>query len=118
MYKAIYMERVKKFITGNDVDMTFFLRDSNNDVVTDLTGFKIKCEVTNNGAEIKLANTLGGGNDTQISVSGSKFTVHMSDTDTDIREGKYDIEIEVEKDSKINTVYRDVIEFTEEIVDW
>ena len=118
MYKAIYLERVKNFITGNDVDMTFFLRNSNSDKVTDLTGFKIKCGIINNGTEIKLANTAGGGGDTQISVSGSKFIVHMSNTNTDIIEGKYDIEIEVEKASKITTVYRDVIEFTEEIVTW
>ena len=112
------MERVKNFITGNDIDMTFFLRDSDGDVVTDLTGFKIKCGIINNGTEIKLKNTLAGGNDTQISVSGYTFIIHMSNTNTDIIEGKYDIEIEVEKDSKINTVYRDIIEFREEIVDW
>jgi len=119
MYKAIYLEREMEFVTGNDIDMTFILMDSNNNLVTNLSDFKIKCEAERLGTEIKLANTLGGGNDTQISVSGSKFTIHMSETDTtDISIGKYIIEIEIEKDGKKNTVYRDYIEFKEEIVDW
>jgi len=119
MYIAIYLNKITKFVTGDDVDMTFILKDVMGNLLVSLSQIKIKAVVYGWSTELKLKNTLAGGDDTQISVDGAEFTIHMKSSDTkDFYVGTYILEIEIEKDNKINTVYNENITFRSELLDW
>lgn len=117
--KAIYLEQVYNFTVGDDVDMTFILRDENGSLISSFTDYYIRCEVTNNSDETLLKNTKAGGGDSQISTSGAEITIHIPNTDTtNYSEGEYRVELQLTISSKIYTVFSEDIYFKAEKLDW
>lgn len=121
-YKAKYLQQTDMFLENDSFDMTFVIFDENYDIVTDLSGFKFKCEITDGSQEIKKRDAnYADGADSQISVSGSKVTVHITGSDSDNFAGMdYVVELQMENKTSGNiyTVYRKIIIFNEEELDW
>ena len=118
-YSATYIQQRDEFNVGDDVDLSFIVRDESGDLVTDFSAITIKAEITDGASETKLENAVGDGSVTEISVSGSVITVHVPNADTDdYSEGTFHVELQIEVASKIYTVYSDTIEFLSEEIDW
>ena len=90
---------------------------------TDITGWKIRCEIyDNNGNSIKLATTNTGGSDSQILITDALngiFMIMVAKNLTTNFENESYIEIEREDtDGKILTIYQDEFQFKSEKITW
>lgn len=90
---------------------------------TDITGWKIRCEIYDDeGNSIKLATENTGGSDEQIEIINEAdgiFTISaLKGLTTNFQDSAY-IEIEREDaDGKVLTIYQDTIEFKKEKITW
>jgi len=90
---------------------------------TDLTDYKIRCEISDNSLnEVKLATANSGGSDSEIEVynaSTGQFIIQVAkDLTTDFNK-KSKIEIEIENsDGQVRTIWKKDIEFKTENIDW
>jgi len=116
MYKAIYLQKRKEFWQEEDIVMPFVLINlETNTLVTDFTGFVIKAGIGEGcDADILVDNDAIGG----VTISGEKFEVHFEREDVGLLcKGIQKLEIEIEKDNKHFTVYRDKVIIREEFID-
>ena len=120
MYKAEFINSKENYFVGDDWALKFIVRDENGDMVTSFGSIGIKCEVTNNGDETKLQNSVAGGDDTEIEVnSDSEIIVHVPNTDTvDYSTDFFTVELKIEISSKIYTVFSEKIYIKDETLDW
>lgn len=91
----------------------------------DITGWKLRAELWDAGSiDIKKANTASGGSDAQIEITdatGGVFVIKILKGETTNVLDEANIEIEVETDdspTNIYTLYRAIINFTEEKITW
>jgi hypothetical protein len=94
-------------------------------VGVNITGWKIRCEISDKSSRIKLANLASGGSETQIemkTLATGIFIVHVPKNATaPFLNKKADIEIEIETNdtpSQKYTLLQDEIELTEQKIDW
>jgi len=104
------------FVKGDSIDLEITAN-------TDITNWKIRCEIYDNeGNSIKLATANTGGSDLQIEItdtSNGVFIIHVAKgLTTNFQKSSY-IEIEREgSDGKILTPYQDELQFKEEKINW
>ena len=95
-YRAIYLQQKDIFNELDSFDMTFIIIDENNDILTNasLQNFKFSAEITDDANEItKQDANYAGGSANEISISGIKVTVHVTENETDDWEGYYMVEL-------------------------
>ncbi len=93
------------------------------DLNTDMTGWKVRCEIYDNSNNcIRLATANTGGDDTQIEITDATkgiFLIKVLKTLTKCFDDRSFIEIEVETDiSEVHTVHQGEIQFKKERIDW
>jgi hypothetical protein len=105
-----------KFIKGDTIELEITAN-------TDITEWKIRCELYDNeGNSIKLATLNSGGGNSQIEVTDATngvFIITVAKDLTDNFNNKSFIEIEREDaNEKVLTIYRNEIEFQDEQITW
>lgn len=112
-YEAILLEQKNKFITGDDIFLTFAIRDSNGTYLTDLSSFTFKGKLYSSADSLEMSGV------TYFSTSGGKLILHIPHSNTISLEDslKYFLELQGTKDTYIYTLCRIELWFTEEIVD-
>ena len=90
---------------------------------TSIANWEIRAELyDSNGGSVKLANTLAGGSDSEISVEDETegvFTLHVASGLTDNFENDAYLEIErVDSDDKKLTIFQGEIKFKNQQIDW
>ena len=95
------------------------------DLNTNITDWKIRCEIWDEGNCIKLATENSGGSDAEIEVTDAtngKFVLHVPKDETaDFCNNEADIEIEVENTNdptEIYTVLQDTLDFKNQKITW
>lgn len=120
-YSGIYLEQQFLFFQGDDIVMSFIIRDSNGAMLTsDIITAEWRCSINNNSDEIKLkSSNVTGGSADQIAVeSGGIVTIYAKNADTeDFSEGMYKVELEMTLNSKKYTVFFDKIDIIEQDID-
>lgn len=116
---ASYLEQKYSFPQGDDITLTFILRNEKGTIISNLSNYSIKFEISRSGDEVKLKNSNAGGDSSQISTSGSEIKVYIPNTNTtNFSRGYYNLELQVKVNSKIYTVFTDTIWITKEKLDW
>ena len=124
IYTANYIENNFNFKTGDDVELSFIIRDQWRNLVTDYSDIGILAEMAGafywGGQQTQLGNAEVGGSDTEISVdSNGIFTIFIPNSETEnYHEGKYRLEIRLNIEGKKYTVYSELFFFTFEIIDF
>lgn len=115
-YKAIYINSQKKWRDSDTIEMKFILIDEDNNVVTDLSSFTIKCEIYTSTKEIQLDNDTKGG----VTTNDEVITVSATTAQTqDISEGWYRTELQISTGGKIYTVFnKEIPRIVTDEVDW
>ena len=117
-----YLQRKYKFVENQSIDFTFLVYDEYNDVLsnTDLSDYKFYAYFTNDAEEItKYDANYDTGADTQISVSGKKVTVHLTEDETEDFEGYYELELIMVNKTSGNKyiIFRDRVYITDTVTD-
>lgn len=117
-YNAILLSKRSVYVENDAFDLVFQIYDDLNDLQTDLSAFKFKAFITNEGYDLtKKDVNYSGGSATQISISADKVTVHIVTDDTANYSGEYMIEFQLEKIADATfrqTVYKGTIKFIDE----
>lgn len=115
-YRATYINSQEKWRDSDTIEMKFIIVDEDNNIVTSLDGFLIKCEIYTSTKEIRLDNDARGG----ITVSDEVITVSVSTAQTkNISEDWYRTELQISKDGKVFTVFnKEIPRIISDEVDW
>ena len=119
-YYAILLNKMKAYIENDAFVMTFDVYNEQNDLVTDLSAFKIACRITNDAdTTTKRDANYSTGSADEISASAGRITVNIDTEDTDNYYGDYILELQIENivSGWRQTIYRDYIKFLEEELD-
>jgi hypothetical protein len=121
-YYAVYLENKYTLIENDAFTLTFVIRDSNNNIVEDLSGFKFAFTLDSGALEVdKKDSNYSGGGTGQIAVNGHKVFVYFDEDDTDNFEDTWAdgiLQMTNKENNKRYTVFRKKFSFYKEILDW
>lgn len=117
IYTGVYLE--KKFIhyVGDDIELSFIIKDQKNNILDDFTNVTIKCNVEGAGFNEQLSSENSG----EITVqSGNIITINIpSASSVQCSETYFTVEIQIEIGTKVYTVYQNEnFYLLEENLDW
>lgn len=95
-YQGKLLNKKEYYIERDAIVFNFIVLDENNTLITDLSAYKFKAELTDGGYQLLKHDTnyTEGGN-SQILVTAAKITVYVATDDTSNWEGDFIIEVKM-----------------------
>lgn len=111
-YNLIYLDQNKELFMGDDIVLTFILKNNQDTIQSVFTGWTFKGRLENNGGG---TGEMSGS--TYFSTSTNILTLTIPHSLTiNLQQGEYYLEIEGTLSSKINTIYKQVFYLNKELI--
>lgn len=112
---------IETFVKGDSIDFNCEVKDEE-DVIIDITDYKIRFEMWDDDNTLKKATTNSGGSDSQILITepeNGKFIIYIDKNETAEFSITPQIEVEIENaQGKKYTVLQDTIKLEDQRITW